>query len=506
MSNEESPQESQERGSADQLERRDTKLPWVVSASLLLAALVGWWLFGRQATHVFWMLAAVPGLVAIVNFWVTELPRYNRRARAVDTWLTNLEDVASKRIPEQFQEKAALPSDFDAESETLARFVRLHEGQTGVEQPRFAMTLFGALALTAVFGLAAQLSKGPQGIGIAQTSTPASTPPPTGTPTGVPSHPSPAHGPGGVPTQRSAVAITGGSPQPTPTATPTEPTATKTPTLTSSVRPTTKANAAGTGERVPQSDEGEHGLIYAAYGAYLFCIQLLISRLNAGSISGRFLVRLAMQAAIALVLGYAAGETGAFRAVGSETQSLFLYFVLGLFPTWAWQAIRRKGRDILAPEEVGCESLPLCLVDGIDDGVADRLWELGLADVQHLATADPIDLTLKTSYPPNRVIDWIDQATLIAYTRRKIPAFRQYGIRGAIDFATIYGDSTGRMGIGGDYEDAQQRKSRAEGILKQLATKAELDSQALAAIGRSLFEDENLHILWLLWQQKVPGF
>jgi hypothetical protein len=82
--------------------------------------------------------------------------------------------------------------------------------------------------------------------------------------------------------------------------------------------------------------------------------------------------------------------------------------------------------------------------------------------------------------------------------RRKIPAFRQYGIRGAIDMVTLYGDFTSSMGIGATHEDAKQRATRANEIFKQLSTKAEMDFRVLAALGRSLFEDENVHILWLL--------
>jgi len=550
----------------------------VVTALVVLAALlVIWWFRDSPERRVFWVLAVLPGLVAVVHFWISEQPRYMLRSHAVDAWLANLEELARKGIldrapkpeaqkitgereaekektpepvpsvgaeqpppsPEagetttgkQASEPApsiappkeeakskessgeiAMDDKLDPESETLARYVGMHKGQTGIEPPRFALNLLGAVALTAVFGLTAQFSTGEKGIGVASP-TPSATPTPSPTLTGSKS-PTPEGN-----TSSTATPILVSTTQPRSTATPGPPapsttklesgaatagTASISPTSTG-LGPTTTPTGVP-GSQAPNGEEGRRGLVYAGYGAYLFCIQLLINRLNAGSVSGRFLVRLALQTAVALVLGYAAGELQIFLTIASSAQSLFLYFVLGLFPTWAWQTLRRKGRDLLAPDEAGCETLPLCLIDGIDDGIADRLWELGLADVQHLATADPIELTLKTSFTPNRVMDWIDQATLIAYVRRKIPAFRQYGIRGAIDFATVYGDFSNRMPIGDGFEPSAQRATRATELLKQLSTKAELDYQALLTIGRSLFEDENVHILWLLWQQKVPGF
>jgi hypothetical protein len=245
--------------------------------------------------------------------------------------------------------------------------------------------------------------------------------------------------------------------------------------------------------------ETVRGLVYSGLGAYVFALQLLISRINTGSLTARFLIRLAAQSAIALILGVTAAQLGVGFAIASERQTLFLYFLLGLFPGLARQALQRRGRVFFAPEEAGYESLPLTLVDGIDDETVDRLTEMGISDIQHLATVDPVDFMLRAGYAPMRVLDWIDQAMFITYVRRRVTFARAYGIRGAIDFAVLYLDydpnpPTAQM------SDAN---IRAKAIVPALSTRMELPQEVLLSIGRAMWEDDNLHFVWLLWMNRV---
>jgi hypothetical protein len=70
---------------------------------------------------------------------------------------------------------------------------------------------------------------------------------------------------------------------------------------------------------------------------------------------------------------------------------------------------------------------PPSFIDGLDGGVIDILDALGIWDVQHLATSEPGELTIRTL---NRIIDWIDQAILISYLHRNIADARLFGIIG----------------------------------------------------------------------------
>jgi hypothetical protein len=206
------------------------------------------------------------------------------------------------------------------------------------------------------------------------------------------------------------------------------------------------------------------------------------------------LVRLSLRSASSLVLGFAAGELGLFVLFATPNQSLFFYLAIGMFPLLALGAFRKKAQELFSPGTVGCEPLPICLIDGIDDDVADALAESGIWEIEHVATTTPIDLLLRTPFPPNRILDWLDQAALISYVREKITFFRDCGIRGAIDLAVLYMDLQQPAAAGNPLP------GRADQIIKALAQKSGIAEQSILAIGRSLYEDANVQMIWDLWQ------
>ena len=491
---------------------------WVINGLLVLFCVLvvvgGDGLLGEKGftrRHVFWVLAVLPGLAAVVSFWIAETPRFRRRSADIDDWLETLAGDEQR----------------DLRTKNFRDFVQRTQVDAETGRPRFAYTFFGALALTTVFGVAAELSTGPAGIGVPRTQA---------------SSEISAKGdtrkrsaslfvtPLSEPSSASPVAVTkevasGSSPPAPPTETVREQSFRK---LTASANLMPTADGRGTergtgsggeqkktsqraddtnrekekGESPPPVDEGVRGLVYAAYGAYLYAISLFIGRLGSASLSGKFLVRLALRCSTSIVLGFVAGELQIFASIVKENQALFLYFALGLFPAWAIGALRRKAKEVFSPDEKGCELLPPCLVDGLDDDTSDRLSELGITDIQHLATADPIELTLRTLLPLNRVLDWIDQAMLISYVRGSIVTFRQTGIRGAIDLSVLYGDITNQMDKG---EDLNKRIERANDVLDSISKKANMSTKTILMIARSLFEDENVSLIWDLWQGAPPA-
>jgi hypothetical protein len=227
---------------------------------------------------------------------------------------------------------------------------------------------------------------------------------------------------------------------------------------------------------------------------------LVISRLNSAALSGKFLLNCAMRSGIALVFGFVAGEIGLFSVVTQPNQRLLPYFALGVFPTWAFATLRRRARAIFTTDDDNCDTLPLCLIDGLDDGIEDRLAEVGIWDVQHLATARPGELTLRTLYTFNRVADWINQAILVSYVKRRIGACRDMGVRSAIDLATLYADYSNQIYHRGDdkvYID------RATTLFGNLAQKTNMSVDALLAVARSLYEDSLVQLIWTLWQSSA---
>lgn len=151
-----------------------------------------------------------------------------------------------------------------------------------------------------------------------------------------------------------------------------------------------------------------------------------------------------------------------------------MYFAIGVFPSWAYEWLRRWARGLLK-RDVPSDNLSLEYVDGMDDVIIERFEELGIANVQHLATAEPVNLALRTFYPLYRIIDWIDQAILIIHLRKNILSARKLGIRGAIDMSGLYKASLlpppemrGRTGLHPE-TDVLDSGERARSLLQALA-------------------------------------
>jgi len=270
------------------------------------------------------------------------------------------------------------------------------------------------------------------------------------------------------------------------------------------------------GETPGAAQEGIRGLVFAGYGVFVYTLTLLIYRLNAAALSSEFLITSAFRALITLVLGFAAGVVDVF-AFATAPQALFLYFVIGAFPSWALEALRRRVRALFKPNAPGEERLSLEYVDGINDQVAERLDELGVSDIQHLATSEPGELSLRTLYPMTRIMDWIDQAILIGYLRDKIVVARQVGIHGAIDMQLTYRDAHLPPVAGAPVEQPPvdggsitpgttlDPGRRARAMLSELATRSGLGLPAVYGIGATLADDYTVDFLTHLWlRQGLP--
>jgi hypothetical protein len=240
------------------------------------------------------------------------------------------------------------------------------------------------------------------------------------------------------------------------------------------------------------------GAAYTALGAYAYTLYLLTNRLNSAALTPMFLINAAVRAASAMAFGALLGVLGPKDLFQGGSGTL-IFFLVGFFPAWAIGAIRNKAKEIFAPDEKGCDSLPLCLIDGLDDGIVDRLAEAGLWDIQHLAAARPHEVVLRTLYPVYRVLDWMDQANLITYVRGSVTEFRKLGVRGAIDMRALYNDY---MSLDkNNLQPIEVRAARAKEVLDAIAQKTALPLPSLLFIGESLRDDSLVQVILELWFQ-----
>jgi hypothetical protein len=216
---------------------------------------------------------------------------------------------------------------------------------------------------------------------------------------------------------------------------------------------------------------GMEGLTYAGYGAYISTLWLMLVRLNASALTPRFLMNSALKASIAMLIGYVASQNRIFTA--SVAMPSVCFFV-GLFHTLALAALKRAAMATFGvTQPAGPADLSVRLLEGVDDGAADVLEELGITSVQHLATMHTAEVCGRSLYPRNRVLDWIDQSILMVHTNGRIGDLRAIGIRSAyalitvVEHATLECDAKAAANV--RTREAEQRLGLATGGLQLLA-------------------------------------
>ncbi|OJH36044.1 hypothetical protein [Cystobacter ferrugineus] len=273
-------------------------------------------------------------------------------------------------------------------------------------------------------------------------------------------------------------------------------------------------------------EEGIRGLVFTGYGVYVYTLIVILHRMRAQTLSTECLLGAALRVITMMVIGFMVGETGLFlmhamhatsnvtssssevdsSAMVSSSMGLVVYFAIGAFPFWGYEALREKARKLLQPK-ASSEKIPLEYVSGLDEMIIERLEELGVSNVQHLATYDPVLLALRTNYPLKRIIDWIDQAILAVHLQDKIRFARELGIRGATDLRHLYADiQKGRptryfrifrqryCAHCGQFKPGSAEE-RARALLQELANRTQSSIESIHAIGAKLTAD--IHVLLL---------
>jgi hypothetical protein len=192
---------------------------------------------------------------------------------------------------------------------------------------------------------------------------------------------------------------------------------------------------------------------FAFIGAYFFCLQMLFRRYVRRDLRASAYISVWLRVLLA-VMGIWVVESGislvsSNPSATSQTGLLVVGFTIGVFPRVVWQFIESLAKRLFGLIVPSFQTqLPLSDIDGLTVWHEARLEEEDIENVPNLATADFVDLMLNTRIPPDRLIDWVDQAILYThlgseYEQRRT-LLRAHGIYTASALKKAHDDSIAR--------------------------------------------------------------
>jgi hypothetical protein len=170
-------------------------------------------------------------------------------------------------------------------------------------------------------------------------------------------------------------------------------------------------------------DINEEPITYAFLGAYFFSLQMLFRRYVREDLRKTAYVAVSLRIILALIGTWAV--VTAIKATGQARNSWSLAvigFVIGVFPRVAWQFIQGFTKTIITKFKFGTavlpsleSRLPVSDLDGLTVWHESRLEEQDIENIPNMASAEIVDLMIATRFPPDRIIDWVDQAILYTH-------------------------------------------------------------------------------------------
>ncbi|HEY7196366.1 MAG TPA: hypothetical protein VH306_04230 [Gaiellaceae bacterium] len=177
----------------------------------------------------------------------------------------------------------------------------------------------------------------------------------------------------------------------------------------------------------------EESIAFAFLGAYFFSLQSLVRRFFQNDLKATAYVSTTMRIIIVVLIVWVLDPVLP-DSLGQPERSA-IAFVIGVFPAVGWQALQSMVAVFLKHAVPSLDSKdPLSDLDGMNVWYEARLVEEGVEGIQNLATTDIGNALLRTRIPPERLIDWVDQAILHLHAcdsdRGRL---RRFGVRTATD-------------------------------------------------------------------------
>lgn len=194
-------------------------------------------------------------------------------------------------------------------------------------------------------------------------------------------------------------------------------------------------------------------------GAYLFTLQMLIRRYFQADLKASAYMNAVARVVSAVVL-VPVVNTAVLPLAGPAIR-VGVAFLVGFFPLVGLQALQ-KGAALALRTLVPSlrNDYPLSDLDGLSVWYEARLLELGIEDMENLATSNLVDVVLHSRVPVSRLVDWVDQAHLYLHLAPKSedPNTRRILRRLGVRTATALEDAVRPEGLARGLVSAEENR------------------------------------------------
>ena len=195
-------------------------------------------------------------------------------------------------------------------------------------------------------------------------------------------------------------------------------------------------------------------LVFGFLGAYYFAINLIVRRYMRGDLKPKAYSMIASRILVVAILAWLLDEVAPGNAV-----VLLVAFVAGIIPETAFTYLREVTRDKVFQGRM-IEAQPLTMLEGVDLYDRSGLEDEGVMNLEALVHHDLYELILTTRIPPERLVDFVDQAILMLHLpmgldpwmatsgagAEDLATLRQFGIRTASDLEHVVAECERRWG------------------------------------------------------------
>jgi hypothetical protein len=235
-------------------------------------------------------------------------------------------------------------------------------------------------------------------------------------------------------------------------------------------------------------------LFWGWLGSYIYSFYLTWRRFLAYDLtpsvyiftSNRFFLAMAIGAIVGTGMGAFSTAAGVPFDVNMATVSIVTFFI-GFFPEQGINWIAATAQKALRQQGGIAKETRLSEIEGLSIWHQGRLKQEGIENAQNLATADVPALVIGTPFPVTQIVDWVDQAILLAYASQgQFEALEKVGLRCASDVLTAAGDNR---------------------LLNQLASATGLNKDGLRMLHLALQSASNMKMVSRFrWQSSMDTF